>query len=166
MGNGLSAAEHALLCTVVPECALLPDIAAMHDFYHPNVALYSTEQDRDWKCRDGVHLGFYVTTMLHEFAVHRGCMQRFTFVHLMYRMGFAVADINFYVTFVEDTFYRRILCDSKTGRMVPMPSAVDPVFWRRVSVPACACIVVSNGRICGIASMPIKTARTACPGTG
>ena len=127
LGGTLTAAEHALLSTVVPESALLPDVAAMHDFYHPNVALYDTEHDRNWNWNGGVHLGFYVSTMLHEFVVHRGCMRRFTFVHLLYRMGFAVADINFFATYVEDTFYRRVVCDSLPGTVllaVPCPFAV------------------------------------------
>ena len=67
----LSAPEHKLLCTIIPESALLPDIAAMHDLYHPNVCLYDTTQDRLWNSPMAVHLGFASTTMLHEFALHR-----------------------------------------------------------------------------------------------
>ena len=113
--SSISAAEHRLLCTVIPESALLPDISAMHDFYHPNIALYSDEEDTNWTGDGIVHLGFHTTTMLHEFVAHRAHMRRFTFVHLMYRMGFGSADINFFVTYVDDTFYRRIVCDARIG---------------------------------------------------
>ena len=104
----LNAAEQRLLTTVIPESALLPDVAAMHDVYHPNVALYATDGDRDWTPRSHarMQLGFYTSTMLNEFVVHRDAMRRFSFVHLMHRMGFGAADVNFYVTYVEDTFFR------------------------------------------------------------
>ena len=111
----LNAAEQRLLTTVIPESALLPDVAAMHDVYHPNVALYATDGDRDWIPRSHarMQLGFYTSTMLNEFVVHRDAMRRFSFVHLMHRMGFGAADVNFYVTYVDDTFFRRIYCDSR-----------------------------------------------------
>ena len=114
-GNNLSASEHKLLCTVVTESALLPDISAMHDFYHPNICLYDNSGDLKWDDPMGIHLGFFVTTMLHEVVLHRGSMRRFSFVHLMYRMGFAAADINHFVTYVDDTFYRRVYCDTRIG---------------------------------------------------
>lgn len=54
----LSSAEHRLLSTVVPESALLPDVAAMFDIYHPNVTLYDDSRDRTWEDGggDAVHL--------------------------------------------------------------------------------------------------------------
>jgi hypothetical protein len=113
-GRTLSADEHRLLSTVVAQSALLPDLAAMHDVYHPNVCLYATDRDRRWTDRTTVHLGFYVSTMLHEFAVLRGSMRRFTFGHLLCRMGFGAPDVNFYATYLDDTFFRRVYCDTRS----------------------------------------------------
>ena len=115
LSTALTSAEQRLLSTVIPESALLPDVAAMQDKYHPNIALYDVEQDRNWasSASCSVHLGFYTSTMLHEFVAHRDNMRRFSFVHLMHRMGFGAPDINFYVTYVDDTFFRRIYCDSR-----------------------------------------------------
>ena len=44
-----------------------------------------------------------------------GGMRRFSFVHIMQRMGFGAADVNFYATYLDDTFYRRIYCDARVG---------------------------------------------------
>ena len=111
---GVTASEHRLLATVIPESALLPDVAAMHDLYHPNASIYCTDGDRSWNER-GTHLGFFGTTMMYELAVHRDMIRRFSFVHLLYQLGFGAADINFYVTYVDDTFYRRMVSDSRLG---------------------------------------------------
>jgi hypothetical protein len=82
--SNLTADEHRLLCTVVTESALLPDLCAMFDVYHPNVCLYCTETDRNWEQRGGtVHLGFYASTVLHEMVLHKQSIRRFTVVHLM-----------------------------------------------------------------------------------
>ena len=128
--SGLSASEHRLLSTVVTESALLPDVSAMHDVYHPNVALYDTAGDRDWGANghSGVHLplrvpatgrrspaGFYTTSMLHEFVLHRGQMRRCTLVHILYRMGFGAADVNHYLTYLDDSLFRRVYTDTRIG---------------------------------------------------
>jgi hypothetical protein len=113
----LTSAEERLVTTVIPESALLPDVAAMHDMYHPNLCLYAVDGDRRWTPQTSctVHMGFYGSTILREFVVHRESMRRFTFVHLMQRMGFGACDINFYVTYVDDTFFRRVYCDARLG---------------------------------------------------
>lgn len=99
----------------------------MHDYYHPVASVYATTFDRQWSQSPAIHLGFYATTMLHEFVVHKGMkhvftllrkhgrMRRFSFVHIMQRMGFGAADVNFYATYLDDTFYRRIYCDARVG---------------------------------------------------
>lgn len=127
----LDAAQHRLLCTVIPESALLPDVAAMHDTYHPNVALYNTKHDQQWNAPPGVHMGFFGSTMMREFVVHRGCMRRFSFVHLMQRMGFGAADINFFVTYLDDTFFRCIYTDSRIGFLAESFSPRMRVFRGR-----------------------------------
>ena len=100
-----TAEDHRLLGTVVTESALLPDVAALYDVYHPGVTLYDVSMDRYYggECKIAVHLGqkevavvspilaaigFHASTMLAEFAVLRGQMRRFSVVHLMCRMGF------------------------------------------------------------------------------
>ena len=128
VGESLSAAEHRLLGTVIPESALLPDVAAMHDVYHPNVCLYDTTGDREWKHSPGVHVGFQASTMLAEFALHRGQMRRFTFVHLLPRMGFAAADMNHYLTYIDDSFYRRVCTDTRVGFLAECYSPRVRVF--------------------------------------
>jgi hypothetical protein len=116
LGTALSAAEHRMLSTVIPESALLPDVAAMHDIYHPNVSLYDISRDRHWKdAARGCHLGFHASTMLTEFALLRGQMRRFTFAHLLPCMGFGASDINHYVTYLDDSFYRRVCTDTRVG---------------------------------------------------
>lgn len=63
---GMTAGQARLLDTVVTHSALLPDISAMRDVYHPNVALYDTQWDRHWSGDDhgGVHLGVFTSTIL------------------------------------------------------------------------------------------------------
>ena len=76
----------------------------------PNVALYDASADRVWDAKPGegmpsaqwvhcaltMHLGFFVSTMLHEYAVHRSAGRRFTVLHVMVRMGFGAADMNLF----------------------------------------------------------------------
>ena len=149
-GSQLSAAEHQLLSTVIPESALLPDISAMHDFYHPNVCLYGVEEDHNWSGNGSVHLGFHATTMLHELVMHRGHMRRFTFVHLLRCMGFGAADINFFVTYVDDTFYRRILCDARVGCLAESFSPRLRVYRGQKWAQLWDCFLVNRHRADGL----------------
>ena len=53
----------------------------------------------------GVQLGCYASTILAEFAMHGDQCARFTFVHIMQRMGFDAADVNSYGAMLDETFY-------------------------------------------------------------
>ena len=157
----ISAAEHKLLCTIIPESALLPDIAAMHDLYHPNVCLYDTTKDRFWDAPMAVHLGFAATTMLHDFALHRGNMRRITLVHVMQRMGFGAADINFYITYLDDTFYRRIVCDSRIGFLAESFSPQVRVYRGQHWVQLWDCFLSNRHREDGIPWTKLTRTATA-----
>lgn len=100
-----------------PESALLTDVARLRDVHHPAVCLYDPSADRDWGggAAHSVHLGFYASTVLAEFAVLRGQMRRFTVAHLMVRMGFGAPDINHYATYVDHSLYRRVICETRTS---------------------------------------------------
>lgn len=106
-GRGLNAGQWKLWDTVLPQSALLPDVAALYDVYHPAVALYTTAQDRPVPTQDprhwlaagiGVQLGCFASTILvawgtiiffivprsEEFC-HVGVRsRRFTFVHILH----------------------------------------------------------------------------------
>ena len=103
--------------TVLPQSALCPDVAALHDVHHPSACLYAERWDRAPVGRpaDGalsvLHLGFFTSTILSEFCALGPAGPRFTFVHVLGRMGFDRDDVNAEATVLDDTFYRRILTD-------------------------------------------------------
>lgn len=109
----LTAGEARLLDTVVTQSALLPDIAALRDVYHPCVALYDVRWDVDWSLNDhcGVHLGVFTSTILTEYCGVGGQSRRFTFAHILRRMAFAPVDVHAEAGVLDETFYRRILTD-------------------------------------------------------
>lgn len=61
------------------ESALLPDVARLRDVYHPAACLYDAVADRDWRTEGaaagGVHIGFFASTVLAEFAVPRAVVR-------------------------------------------------------------------------------------------
>ena len=120
-GTGLSAAEHRLLATILPECGLMPDLALMRDGWHPSLCLYSTDNDRRWSDAptaggpsnvNAPHVSTFCGLILTEFVRTRRDMQRFTFVHILTTMGFGPPDVNHYLPFVEQTFYDRVNSDT------------------------------------------------------
>jgi hypothetical protein len=114
-GTGLSADEHRLLSTVIPECGLLPDLALMRDGWHPNLCLYSTDNDRRWEdagLRNTPHASTFTGLILTEYVRTRRDAQRFTFIHIMAAVGFGPADIHRYLPYVEHSFYERLIADT------------------------------------------------------
>lgn len=85
---------------------------------------------------EGVHLGFYASTMLQEFVLHRGHMRRFTYVHILQRMGFGAADMNQFGTCIDDTLFRRVFTDTRIGFLAesfsPRVRVLRGMAWLRV----------------------------------
>lgn len=67
---GLTAGQFRLWDTVLPQSALMPDVAALYDVYHPALALYDRARDAPFPDPDdlaagaGVQLGLLASTIL------------------------------------------------------------------------------------------------------
>lgn len=63
-----------------------------------------------WGC---LPLGFFASTVLLEFCVHGVASRRFTFVHILRRMGFDAVDVNDWGAGLDETFFRRVFTDMR-----------------------------------------------------
>ena len=113
------------------------------------MALYSTKHDRDWFQPRGVHTGIFTSTILtglgygqqwniirRKFCVHGNAARRFTFAHIMHRMGFWTADIHAQATILDESFYRRVFTDPSISFLAESQSPKLQVFrgmqWARL----------------------------------
>ena len=100
-----------------------------------------------------------------EFCVYGLEPPRFTFVHILQRMGFDISDVNAFALRLDETFFRRLYTDIRSGSPCPRnaPAHSSPSL-QRGRLPRCASIVVASGH--GSLSQPGTRRGPALNGDG